>query len=170
MTTARVFRELPPVSAAARPAGRIELDESGVPIPRRSPRRANGDGPRTVRAVVAGPRLVLVPDSPEAERDLIAARAAAGSRYDRQARTYTFHLDRALRHGGVRVEDALLAAELAGIAVALDGDAARLVARRRRTHDRQSRPIPRAIWRDENEPSETEVVADRALGGGSWRR
>jgi hypothetical protein len=163
------FRELPPIEAPARPPRRIELDESGEPI-RRRVARAAADGPRAVRAVVAGPRLTLIPGSHEAERDLAAARATAGSRYDHQAKVRTFHLDRALRHGGVRIEDALLAAELAGIGVELDTDTERLVARRRRAHERQSRPIPRAVWRDENETADAEIVADQALGGGSWRR
>lgn len=167
--TSRSFRELPPIEAPARPAARIELDEAGEPVRHRR-QRPLADGPRTVRAVVAGPKLTLVPGSHEAARDLVASRSAAGSRYDRQARTRTFHLDRALRHGGVRIEDALLAAELAGVALVLDGDAARLVARRRRTHERQSRPIPRAVWRDEQEQTGAEVLSDQALGGGRWRR
>ena len=156
------FRALPPLLGEPRAPRVVDLDSQGAP---RRAHRAPADGPRVLRAIVAGPRLVLTPASLRAARDLENGRATSGSRYDHQARTRTFHLDRALRHGGVRIEDALLAAELAGLTIELDPTATAHIARRRRNHERQIRPIPRAIWRDENESTDGEITADQRLGG-----
>lgn len=163
-----------PAPHRARPAivvdGVAARTTAATPRPPRDPfGNLPEHGPRQVHLRVIGGRVLLTPTDREAALDLDTARSAIGARYDHKRRSWTFALDTMLRHGAVDWSSVQVAAELAGLHLVIGAEAEAAVARYLRHIARQTRPIPRVTWIDDEAEGGEEIGTQR-LDGTSWRR
>lgn len=126
-------------------------------------------GPREIAVRVVGGRVLLSPSDREAALDLDTARSALGARYDHKRRAWTFALDTMLRHGVVDWASVRLAAELAGLRLRITPGVETAIARYLRHIARQTRPIPRVTWLDD-QAEESEELGSQRLDSTGWRR
>jgi hypothetical protein len=160
------FSALPDIAAPAAAQGRVRRGAGDRPPATVLP----DDGPGAVIVTCIGSRLRLSPTTRSAGIRLAAVIARFGSRYDHKRRGYTDVFAAVLRRGAAGIDSVTAVLAMEGLAVVIPDPDRRAIARYRRQLERQMRPIPRAVWRDdEAAPAEVLGESDLAARGMGWR-
>ena len=166
LTTLRPRTERAPTSAEEvreRNVARVERRLAALPA----------TGPATIKVTVAGASIVLSPSDRPAAIAFDALRVALGVRWDAKRGDYVAELDEVLRHGAAGFDAVLSICAMGGLKLEITPGSERLIAAYQRHLKRQLRPIPRAVWRDEDAPDRAgrEVVSERDLKAKpGWKR